>query len=238
MDKGLVFAGGMAVGALVATLAKKYLRRVPALGTAEAPIYRIALTGGPCGGKSSSLAHFSDALKKRGFDVYAVPEIPTILIMGGCKYPGVDGGRKLVEFETALIELQLQAEDSFLRCAASRGKPAAVVYDRGLMDIPAYLPREKWLQILAANDLTESYLLSRYDLVLHLVTAADGAEKFYTTGNNDARTETPDMARMLDSKVRESWSGHEKQFVIPNNGSFDDKLEAATAEVMNLIDSK
>ena len=48
--------------------------------------------------------------------------------------------------------------------------------DRGIMDIPAYLPRESWLEILQAQGLTESQLLERYDLVLHLVSAADGAE--------------------------------------------------------------
>ena len=36
--------------------------------------YRVVLTGGPCGGKSSSLADLSNWAKQKGFDVYAIPE--------------------------------------------------------------------------------------------------------------------------------------------------------------------
>jgi hypothetical protein len=37
--------------------------------------------------------------------------------------------------------------------------------------------------------------------VLHLVTAASGAEAFYTNANNTARRETADEARDLDSRI-------------------------------------
>jgi hypothetical protein len=65
-------------------------------------------------------------------------------------------------------------------------------------------------------------LHGRYDLILHLVTAADGAEDlppkgwilplshtwqdFYTTANNAARTETAEEARALDGMVEAAWS--------------------------------
>merc|ERR1712010_153949 len=62
--------------------------------------------------------------------------------------------------------------------------------DRGINDIAAYMPADLWKELLESESLTEDYIDSRYDLVLHLVTAADGAEKFYTTANNAARTET------------------------------------------------
>jgi Tfp pilus assembly protein PilE len=38
----------------------------------------------------------------------------------------------------------------------------------------------------------------RYDVVLHLVTAADGAEKFYTLENNAARYEDVPTAIKVD----------------------------------------
>lgn len=34
----------------------------------------------------------------------------------------------------------------------------------------------------------------RYDAVIHMVTAADGATKFYSGENNEARYETQDIA--------------------------------------------
>ena len=49
-------------------------------------VYRICLTGGPCGGKSSSQTALSKALSEAGYDVYFAPEVPTILMNGGCKW--------------------------------------------------------------------------------------------------------------------------------------------------------
>lgn len=48
----------------------------------------------------------------------------------------------------------------------------------------------------------------RYDAVIHLVSAAIGAEKYYTTENNAARTETIEEAQALDFRVLNAWVGH------------------------------
>ncbi len=40
--------------------------------------------------------------------------------------------------------------------------------------------------------------LLRYDVVVHMVTAADGAEKFYTLENNAARYEDVPTAKIVD----------------------------------------
>eukprot|EP00441_Pelagodinium_beii_P019130 CAMPEP_0197663418 /NCGR_PEP_ID=MMETSP1338-20131121/57316_1 /TAXON_ID=43686 ORGANISM="Pelagodinium beii, Strain RCC1491" /NCGR_SAMPLE_ID=MMETSP1338 /ASSEMBLY_ACC=CAM_ASM_000754 /LENGTH=226 /DNA_ID=CAMNT_0043241761 /DNA_START=53 /DNA_END=733 /DNA_ORIENTATION=+ len=200
----------------------------------------IALTGGPCGGKSSALAEIRKVMKEEGVDVYMVPEVPTVIMQGGGVYPGVDGGEKLIAFETAIIELQLQMEKSFMTLAKASGKPSLLICDRGLLDIAAYLPRDAWLKILEANSLTEEQLLGRYDGVLHLVTAADGAEKFYKhghvkddSGNDVYRAETPEQARDLDNKVLECWSAHTKVGRIANLDAdgFKGKLGRACAFV-------
>ena len=229
---GLMAAG---VGAVVNLYA--YNRRQAA--TAEAKVgkvKRIALTGGPCGGKSSSLKAFTKVLKANNVDVYCVPEIPTILMTGNCQYPGIEGDtHKLFEFEAGLIQLQIQAEDSFIRIARSTGRDSVVVMDRGLLDVAAYLPKELWTRILQANGYTEQGFASRYDMVLHLVTAANGAEKFYTTANNAARTETAEQARALDDKMQACWSAHNNLKVVPNPvGGFADKMAMATGFVSDL----
>eukprot|EP00008_Paramoeba_atlantica_P004855 CAMPEP_0201495384 /NCGR_PEP_ID=MMETSP0151_2-20130828/53650_1 /ASSEMBLY_ACC=CAM_ASM_000257 /TAXON_ID=200890 /ORGANISM="Paramoeba atlantica, Strain 621/1 / CCAP 1560/9" /LENGTH=163 /DNA_ID=CAMNT_0047884355 /DNA_START=207 /DNA_END=698 /DNA_ORIENTATION=+ len=159
------------------------------------------------------------------------------MIIGGAKYPGLNAKERLVEFESAIVHLQMQAEQSFQRCAKAEKQPAVVIMDRGMLDIPAYLPREMWLTILKANGLEESELMSRYDLVLHLVTAADGAEKFYITSNNAARSETPEQARVLDAKVKECWAKHPNQFIIKNGGTFKEKLQEATDRVVKYIEA-
>ena len=47
---------------------------------------------------------------------------------------------------------------------------------------------------------------NRYDQVVHMVTAASGAETFYQLENNSARTEDLDQARDRDAKAAEVWS--------------------------------
>lgn len=40
-----------------------------------------------------------------------VPEVPTILIDGGAHYPGLEGGYRLIEFEIALLRLQVRESE-------------------------------------------------------------------------------------------------------------------------------
>lgn len=208
-------------------------------------VFRLAITGGPCGGKSSSLVKLKTALNKQGYDMYSVPEAPTMLMNGGCRYPGINGGFLLAEFEGALIQLQLQLERSYTRIAASTGRPSVVVMDRGLLDIKAYLPADQWAAVLEATDLSEEYLLERYDAVLHLVTAADGADEFYKYGHttDDSgvsvyREEAPAKARELDKKVRDAWCKHPRQGIIKNlSDGFSGKMARSEAFVTCLLDA-
>lgn len=48
----------------------------------------IVLTGGPCGGKSTSLKVLTSALEEKGYRVMTVPEVPTILMSNGAHFPG------------------------------------------------------------------------------------------------------------------------------------------------------
>lgn len=49
-----------------------------------------------------------------------------------------------------------------------------------------------------------------------MVTAADGADKFYTDENNQARYETKEEAIALDSKLVNAWVGHPHFNIIDN----------------------
>ncbi|EOD41123.1 hypothetical protein EMIHUDRAFT_199318 [Emiliania huxleyi CCMP1516] len=199
--------------------------------------------------QSSSLEHLTKALTANGFDVLCVPEVTSA--RGAVEPMRRLPIRALVEFETGLIQAQLQLENSFTQIARSTGRPTVVILDRGLLDVGAYLPPKVWTDvILKENGMTEASIAARraifqhltrwatrYDLVLHLVTAADGAEKFYTTENNAARTETAEQARELDLKIRSCYKAHPKLEVIGNTGSFDAKLQSATKLVLQMVGS-
>ena len=194
-------------------------------------IYRIVLTGGPCGGKTTALARIRERLSSLGFHVFLVPEVATMLLTGGVGFAGATPDHVVV-IESSLIKTQLSMEDAFVAIAESTGVPSVVICDRGTMDVAAYLPGSTWQALLDEHGFTTVGLRDRrYEAVLHLVTAADGAEAFYTTANNAARTETPEQARALDSALRDAWLGHPHLRVIDNAGDFNDKMRRVVEAV-------
>lgn len=66
--------------------------------------------------------------------------------------------------------------------AGESGHDVVVLMDRGLMDGSAYVSRGQWQALM--DDLGVSTIQirdNRYDAILHLMTAAFGAEAFYET---------------------------------------------------------
>lgn len=72
----------------------------------------------------------------------------------------------------------------------------------------------------------------RYDCVIHLVTAADGAEDSYNK-NNEVRHESPAEAIMVDRKLQIAWLGHPNYAIIDNTSvkSFEEKLNKLVNKV-------
>jgi hypothetical protein len=75
----------------------------------------------------------------------------------------------------------------------------------------------------------------RYDAVIHLVSAAIGAEKYYTTENNAARSETIDQARALDFKILNAWVGHPTIRIIDNSTNFEQKIKRVVQQVCQVV---
>ncbi len=194
-------------------------------------ITKIVLTGGPCAGKTTALVRIIEHFTGLGYQVFTLPEIPTICIQAGVNYL-TDDRQYHYEAEKSTLLMQMNMEDRFMDVARKCGKPAIVVCDRGTMDISTYLPEETWQALM--NDIgTNTIQLrdSRYDAVLHLVSAANGAEEFYTTATNAARSEDAKTARMLDIKLISAWNGHPHLRIIDNSRDFENKIKAVIKEI-------
>ncbi|MBQ8463336.1 MAG: AAA family ATPase [Prevotella sp.] len=202
-------------------------------------IKRIVLTGGPCAGKTTALVRIVEYFSNLGFKVFTVPEVPTMYSQGGWSYltPNPD---LYYEGELAILQTQLALEDSFTRLAEVCTKPTFIVCDRGTMDISAYIAPEMWKDITGKCGTSSNDLRKRYDAVLHLVSAADGAEQYYTLATNSARYEQANeeglqLARDLDKKVNRAWTGHPHLRVINNHDDFDTKLNRVIMEIGNVL---
>ena len=204
-----------------------------------ANIKKIVLTGGPCAGKTTGLVRIIEHFSSLGFKVFTVPEVPTLYSLGGWNY--LTPNRRLYyEGERAILETQLALENHFLRMAEVCTKPVLIVCDRGTMDISAYMKPEEWEDITAKAGTNSNQLRERYDAVLHLVSAADGAEQFYTTATNSTRYEKADeeglrLARELDKKVVKAWMGHPHLRIINNHDDFENKMNRVIREISNVL---
>ena len=198
-------------------------------------IKKIVLTGGPCAGKTTALIKVIEHFNSLGYQVFTIPEVPTMFAQAGMNYLTKNQGL-FYQGEKATLEIQLGLEDKFMRMAKECDKPTLIVCDRGAMDISAYMKPEMWEDITqAVGTSTRTLRDERYDAVLHLVSAADGAERFYTTSNNKERTEGLELARLLDKKVINAWTGHPRLRVINNDVDFDRKINRVVKEISNVL---
>lgn len=199
----------------------------------QVEISKIVITGGPCAGKSTAMSWVQNAFTKMGYSVLFVPETATELITGGVA-PWTCGTNE--EFQKCLLRLQMEKERVFEQAARSMdGSKVLIVCDRGALDNKAYMDALEFSQVLAGLDTNEIELRDNYDAVFHLVTAAKGAEEFYTTANNAARTETVDEAIAIDDKLISAWTGHPHLRVIDNSSNFEDKMKRLVTEISSFL---
>ena len=196
-------------------------------------VSKIVITGGPCAGKTTAMSWIQNAFTQKGYAVLFVPETATELITGGVA-PWTCGSN--VEYQQCQLKLQMEKEKIFEQAARTmKSDKILIVCDRGALDNRAYMDAVEFAAALDFVGASEVELRDSYDAVFHLVTAAKGAEGFYTTANNAARTETVEEAAALDDKLIAAWTGHPHLRVIDNATDFEAKMRRLIAEISSFL---
>lgn len=196
-------------------------------------ITKIVITGGPCAGKTTGLSRIQNAFGYLGYTVLFVPETATELITGGVA-PWTCGSNG--EYQKCQMQLQLEKEKVFEQAARSmKSEKILIVCDRGALDNRAYMNDEEFCAVLAHVGTNEIELRDNYDAVFHLTTAAKGAESFYTTANNAARTESSAEAIALDDKLIAAWTGHPHLRIIDSDADFETKMRRLIGEISSFL---
>lgn len=194
---------------------------------------KIVITGGPCAGKTAAAQWIKNELEPLGYCVLFVPETATELICGGvapwtCTTP--------LAYQICQMQLQLAKEKVFEQAAKDMPcQKLIIVCDRGMLDNKAYMPQDDFEKALGAVNTDEISQKNRYDAVFHLVSAAKGANDFYSTENNSARTETVDEAIALDDRLISAWVGHPHLRIIASSDSFEDKMRTLIMEIKSFL---
>ncbi len=196
----------------------------------------IAITGGPCAGKSTFLKMAIKLLEKWGIVVVVVPEVARELISSGI-VPWSTDWKKTTGFQKHVIFNILEKEASFYRALLDmdlKDKKIVFLCDRGIVDGAAYCGDEAFNLLLEELGTNRHDATERYDAVIHMVTAAIiGAEEFYV--NDEDRHETPEQAAQIDYAIRSAWLTHQHFMLVDNTGSFDRKVLQALLSLERII---
>ena len=130
----------------------------------------------------------------------------------------------------------MSLEDNFTELARNEGLPSVILCDRGLMDGSAYVNEEMWLAIMDEIGLSQTQLRDkRYDGIIHMVTAADGASNFYNKGN-EARYEDIKSAIDVDHRLRHAYLGHARFYIVDNQVTyFNEKIDVCVNIVSKIL---
>lgn len=189
---------------------------------------KIVITGGPCAGKTTLIGMLGPELVRHGLNVYVLEECATEVLAQGLT-PTTCGS--VLAFQRHVFDRQLEKEDALEGLDPS----VVVLLDRGLMDNAGYLPDDELDMLLAERGMTRQDAYARYDAVIHLVTAAIGAEEFFSHATNEHRLEGVEEAARVDKALARGWSGHPNLQVIDNEGGFEHKLTRAVSAVLDAI---
>ena len=196
-------------------------------------ITKIVITGGPCAGKTTAMSWIQNSFTRRGYVVLFVPETATELISGGVA-PWTCGTN--FDYQVCQCALQMEKERIFKKAARTMPQEKIlIVCDRGMFDNKAYMTDKEFNDIIDRMGLTLDEVTNQYGAVFHLMTAAKGAEEYYTTANNSARTETVEQAIALDDTIIHCWKDHPHFRVIDNSTDFEGKMVRLISEISEFL---
>lgn len=76
----------------------------------------------------------------------------------------------------------IQIENTYFELGKSSKRNCLIICDRGVMDASAYIETDKWEEMKKSNGWNEIEMRdNRYNQIVHMVSAANGAEEFYST---------------------------------------------------------
>lgn len=181
----------------------------------------VVVTGGPCGGKSTFVIRAREWLEKFGYHALVVSDTATELLAAGAS-PAVLGLRA---FQERLLQYSLTREQHYREIAeAVPADKVIILCDRGVVDCAAYMGMELYRRMIMELGYSHADLMNRYDLVVHLVTAANGAEEHYMLSGKTRHGKSPAEARVLDAEMATAWIGHPNHIMVDSDADVERKM--------------
>lgn len=200
-------------------------------------IFKFAITGGPCGGKSTAMARLREHFEERGYAVIVVPEVATILFGSGISIG--ENGVSVDLFQEMVLRQSIVQEQIATQAAIKYrdgGRRVVIFCDRGLLDGRAYVDDTSFEKIAeAVGYRVEELSESQYHGVYHLQSVAVGLPHLFSSENNKMRKENSKEAADLDHRSFLAWQSHPHHRVIDNSTDFGNKISRLIAEICSQV---
>ena len=187
----------------------------------------VAITGGPCSGKSSIMK----ILQTEFPDVHFVPEVASIIIGQVGILPDNDPIQNRV-FQKAVYRVGKIFRTTSTEFAIAQNKKV-IVLDRGEADGAAYFEGGiKEFEKVIGTTMTAEY--GNIAMVICLeVPSKEIFEK--KKANNPARSETHEEAVALGKRTKTAWALHPNFHLVGNDGGWDAKINMVRNLILSAI---
>ena len=191
---------------------------------------KIALTGGPCAGKTTILEELKKYIKENtDYNLIVIPETATELSLNVVRPQDV---KNALDFQDTVLKRQVFKENEVYDVLKYNKKDNNVIIcDRGIIDNKAYLSsQDEFDYLLNKYNKKELEILEDYDLVIYLESVSHHDNISYGF-NNKARYENKKEAAILDDNTFISWLGHRNLRIVKARENKQDKID----EVIDII---
>ncbi|MDO8600968.1 MAG: AAA family ATPase [bacterium] len=204
-------------------------------------IQKIAVTGGPGGGKDGIIPYVRKRLVAEwGIPALGVPEIATEFFGSGAELG--ENGVTSSDFQKHVLFAQKEHEtrwrelllDIMRNVQKQRG---VLLCNRGFIDNRVYIEPSEFINLMRHLGMNDTALRDEpYDGVVHCESAGVRVPGAYTRENNPWRSEkTPQEAAKRDACTKDVWIGHPHLWVVPGMEDFEKKKEKAYQVVCHIL---
>lgn len=183
---------------------------------------KIAITGGPCSGKTSAINAICEKLNSDNRNVILCPEAATIVID-----KGVSRDDYLL-FEAEVAKCQIELEKEAISKAEKLDGDVLIIFDRALTDCFSYIDDKTALADTIGVDYLSSW--NRYDSIIMLESAP--CDYFV---QNEIRTETYEDSVKCEEELLKVFVGHPHFRYIKNTENFEDKIDNLKSEIDTIL---
>lgn len=193
---------------------------------------RILFTGGAGAGKTSTIEYVKDYYENKGFDVFIINEVPTMLLNNG--FNSRRCGK--LEFLELVAKIELYLRDILEKeTKKSSNENKIMLIDKCPIDNMAFIKREELDKMLERLDMSYYKILNSFDLIVHLETIAKDYPEQYTNKNNKNRTLDKELAIERNDRLLDAYKESEKRVIIKGYKNIKDKQEKVIEKIEKVL---